>query len=119
MRGPSNFMGDALGGNYKLFSCVGQEKMLWEGMRNAQDIAFCADWTKFDPKMKKIGQLEFPEDAVDVDEPEEDFYCTCTHTRKEVKELLRFPNLLILRKSNRLIVSLRAKRKSAKKGKSV
>src|SRR3546814_8513519 len=33
MRGPSNFMGDALGGNYKLFSCVGQEKMLWEGMR--------------------------------------------------------------------------------------
>lgn len=73
VKSPTAFMRNALGNNYEVFSRIGQEKMLWEGMRNAQDIAFCADWSKFDPKMRKIGELEFPEDARDIDEPEEDF----------------------------------------------
>lgn len=70
--GAEGFMREVLGENYEVFSCAEQEKLLWEGMRNAQDIAFCADWSVFDPKMKKIGQIEFPENA-DPDEPEEDF----------------------------------------------
>lgn len=73
VQSPTRFMKNALGTNYEIFSRDGQEKLLWEGVRNAQDIAFCADWSKFDPKMRKIGELEFPEDAQNVDEPEEDF----------------------------------------------
>lgn len=73
VQSPIRFMQEALGKNYKTFQRDDQEKMLWGGVRNAQDIAFCADWSKFDPKMRKIGELEFPEDAQDTDEPEEDF----------------------------------------------
>lgn len=73
IQSPNKFMEDALSGNFAVFSRADQEKMLWSGVRNAQDIAFCADWSKFDPKMRKIGELEFPEDVKDVDEPDEDF----------------------------------------------
>jgi hypothetical protein len=73
IQSPLRFMRNALGDNYDSFKTDGQEKMLWTGVHNAQDIAFCADWSKFDPKMRKIGELEFPEDMNDIDEPEDDF----------------------------------------------
>lgn len=73
IKGPNKFMKDALGESYKHFSMPDEDRLLWEGMRNAQDIAYCADWTTFDPKMRVIGQLEFPEDAANFDEPEDDF----------------------------------------------
>lgn len=72
MLGPSGFMRGALGDEYENFSCEDEEALLWEGARNAQDIAFCVDWDGFEPKMKIVGQLEFPAD-VNPDEPLEDF----------------------------------------------
>lgn len=70
--GPTGFMKWALGDNYDELSCEDEEKLLWEGARNAQDIAFCTNWDEVDPRTKFIGQIEFLEKA-DPDEPEEDF----------------------------------------------
>lgn len=70
--GPTGFMQEALGDEYDEFRCEDQEALLWEGVRNAQDIAFCVNWVDFEPPTKTIGQLEFPVN-VDPDEPQEDF----------------------------------------------
>ena len=71
--GPINFMRNALGKNFDVFFDKDTEELLHQGMRSAQDIAYCTDWHKFEPKMKKIGNLEFPEDVDAPDEPLEDF----------------------------------------------
>jgi len=73
MLGPERFLRDALGGNADMFMCPDYIDLLWRGMRNAQDVAYCVDWQKFEPKMKKIGQLEFPEHMQEINEPLEDF----------------------------------------------
>lgn len=70
--GPTGFMKEVLGDNYKHFVCEEQEEMLWEGVRNAQDIAYCVQWNKYEPKVRTIGQIDFPVDN-DPDEPDEDF----------------------------------------------
>lgn len=74
MDGPEKFMVDALGDNYDLFSCEEAVQLLWAGMRNAQDIAYCTDWQTFEPKTKSIGGLEFSAIIPDEEiiEPEED-----------------------------------------------
>lgn len=72
--GPSGFLREALGANHELFEYPGQDQALWEGMRNAQDVAFCTDWQKFDPEMYQIGNVEFPitMKSGDINEPLED-----------------------------------------------
>lgn len=72
--GRDAFMQAALGKNYRDFVCDGQEAMLWEGMRNAQDIAYSTDWAMFDPKMRQIGGCDFPITMrpEDINEPLED-----------------------------------------------
>jgi hypothetical protein len=46
---------------------------LYEGMRNAQDVAYAVeDWAKWDNALKMVGGLAFHEDD-DTNEPDEDF----------------------------------------------
>lgn len=73
--GPTGFAREALGNNAAMFNCPNHDKMIWDGMRNAQDIAYCTDWQKFEPKMKTVGGLEFPDylKAEEINEPEEDY----------------------------------------------
>lgn len=75
IRGPERFIEDALGKNTAQFMHEDYLNLVWKGLRNAQDVAYCTDWMVFEPKMRKIGQLEFPENipAGDINEPEEDF----------------------------------------------
>lgn len=47
MLGPSGFMQQALGEEYELFTSDNEEELLWDGVRNAQDVAYCCDWDKF------------------------------------------------------------------------
>jgi hypothetical protein len=47
------------------------ERLLWEGLHNAQDVAYAIDWDKYG-RIKSIGGVEFPEDF-DGDDPLEDF----------------------------------------------
>ena len=70
--GPTGFLKEILGDLYGHFTCDNQEAMLWEGVRNAQDISYCVNWEKYDPKTRSIGQIDFPIN-VDPDEPDEDF----------------------------------------------
>jgi hypothetical protein len=50
------------------------KKDLFDGMRNAQDVAYCVeDWEGFKLNMIKIGQIEFPDDGEPIIEPNGDF----------------------------------------------
>lgn len=73
--GAEKFFEEALGNNNPMFKCDDFAKKIWEGMRNAQDIAYCTDWKKFEPKMRTIGGLEFPDylKPEEINEPEDDF----------------------------------------------
>lgn|ERR1700749_980258 len=75
MGGAENFLERALGANKDMFMCDQYMDLLWRGIRNAQDVAYCTDWREFEPKMKKIGNLEFPENMPNnlINEPMEDF----------------------------------------------
>lgn len=74
--GMENFLEHALGKNKDMFlkGCKDYQELLWTGMRNAQDIAYCVDWRKFEPKMRQIGGVEFPEfmRAEEINDPLED-----------------------------------------------
>jgi hypothetical protein len=43
------------------------ERLLWDGLHNAQDVAFAVDWDKYG-RIKTIGGMDFPEDH-DANEP--------------------------------------------------
>jgi hypothetical protein len=48
--------------------------MLCDGMRRAQDIAYCVDWNDYHEVAKKmIGELEFPIHVEFPNEPLEDY----------------------------------------------
>lgn len=73
--GINSFLERALGKNMDMFTNgVDYQKLVWQGMRNAQDVAFCTDWDAFDPEMMKIGGLDFPKylNSKDINEPMED-----------------------------------------------
>ena len=70
--GPTAFMKEVLGDNYEHFKCDEQDEMLWDGVRNAQDIAYCVDWDGYEPNARTIGQIDFRIED-DPDEPDEDF----------------------------------------------
>ncbi|MNL79616.1 hypothetical protein D3C87_2062610 [compost metagenome] len=54
--------------------CEGFERMLCDGMRRAQDVAYCVDWTDYHEVEKKlIGELEFPLGTEFPNEPLEDY----------------------------------------------
>lgn len=69
------FVVRCLGDNAELFLAMpGYEAKVKEGMRRAQDIAYCVDWGKYVEKpMKIIGGLAFPVDFEFPDEPFEDW----------------------------------------------
>lgn len=68
------FLMNALGDNVKDFLCEGYEGMLVDGMRRAQDVAYCVDWQDYHEVAKKIiGDLEFPLDCEFPNEPLEDY----------------------------------------------
>lgn len=72
--GARDFLIHALGENTKLFLCEGFEGMLTDGMRRAQDIAYCVDWQDYHEVEKKlIGELEFPLGTEFPNEPLEDY----------------------------------------------
>jgi len=68
------FIQNALGENAHLFQCEGYERMLYDGIRNAQDVAYCVDWNDYREVAKKlIGELEFPLGTEFPNEPLEDY----------------------------------------------
>lgn len=68
------FLIKALGEHHKAFQCEGYERMLCDGMRRAQDVAYCVDWNDYHEVAKKIiGDLEFPLGTEFPDEPLEDY----------------------------------------------
>jgi hypothetical protein len=72
--GAKEFLINALGDNSKLFLCDNLEDMLIDGMRRAQDVAYCVDWADYHEVEKKIiGELEFPIGTEFPDEPLEDY----------------------------------------------
>lgn len=71
---PKEFLVAALGKHAKDFACEGYAAMLYEGMRRAQDVAYCVDWADYHEVAKKlIGELEFPLGTEFPDEPLEDY----------------------------------------------
>src|SRR3546814_4523614 len=54
MRGPSNFMGDALGGTSRQFFLVEQEKRWGRVMGMQQKLAFWFNWKKFVQRLKYL-----------------------------------------------------------------
>lgn len=69
-----SFIKHALGEHAREFACDGYAAMLHEGMRRAQDIAYCVDWNDYHEVAKKlIGNLEFPMDVEFPNEPLEDY----------------------------------------------
>lgn len=74
--GVERFLELALGKNVKMFieGVDNYPQLVWTGLRNAQDVAYCVDWHKFEPKMRKIGGLEFPDflKPEEINEPLED-----------------------------------------------
>lgn len=69
--GMEEFVRQALGKNAEVFLTQGWEQLAHDGMRNAQYIAYCRDWSTFDPEKKIVGGLEFDIDS-EANEPEED-----------------------------------------------
>lgn len=68
------FIKHALGQDAELFMFDGYERMLCDGVRNAQDIAYCVDWADYHEVAKKlIGELEFPIGTEFPNEPLEDY----------------------------------------------
>lgn len=68
------FLQAALGEDAMLFACEGYERMLCDGMRRAQDVAYCVDWADYHEVAKKIiGELEFPLGTEFPNEPLEDY----------------------------------------------
>lgn len=68
------FLVRALGEHYEAFQCEGYERMLCDGMRRAQDVAYCVDWNDYHEVAKKIiGDLEFPLGTEFPNEPLEDY----------------------------------------------
>lgn len=68
------FIKDVLSDDAPLFMCEGYERMLCDGMRRAQDVAYCVDWNDYHEVAKKIiGELEFPIDVEFPNEPLEDY----------------------------------------------
>lgn len=71
---PKDFLITALGDNARAFACEGYASMLNNGMRRAQDVAYCVDWADYHEVAKKlIGELEFPLDTEFPNEPLEDY----------------------------------------------
>ncbi len=67
---PIEFVKEVLGENEQLVRIQNKRiytTMLYEGMRNAQDVAYCMDWTNYG-LYRTIGGMDFPVDA-DPDEP--------------------------------------------------
>ncbi|MNN24741.1 putative amidoligase enzyme [compost metagenome] len=68
------FLTNALGAHAEGYMCEGFERMLCDGMRRAQDVAYCVDWTDYHEVEKKlIGELEFPLGTEFPNEPLEDY----------------------------------------------
>lgn len=68
------FIRAALGVHAKEFACEGYAAMLCDGMRRAQDVAYCVDWSDyFEVEKKLIGDLEFPLGTEFPNEPLEDY----------------------------------------------
>lgn len=68
------FIKHVLGAAAEEFMFDGYERMLCDGMRNAQDIAYCVDWADYHEVAKKlIGELEFPLGTEFPNEPLEDY----------------------------------------------
>lgn len=68
------FLTNALGVHAEDYMCEGFERMLCDGMRRAQDVAYCVDWNDFHEVAKKIiGELEFPLGTEFPNEPLEDY----------------------------------------------
>lgn len=68
------FLRQVLGQDAELFMFDGYERMLCDGMRNAQDVAYCVDWADYHEVAKKIiGDLEFPLGTEFPNEPLEDY----------------------------------------------
>lgn len=68
------FLTNALGVHAEGYMCEGFERMLCDGMRRAQDVAYCVDWANFNEVAKKIiGELEFPLGTEFPNEPLEDY----------------------------------------------
>lgn len=65
--GPEAFLAEALGENTGMFTkgVHNYREMLMAGVRNAQDIAFCTDWSKFEQKQKVYGGAAFPFDMAE------------------------------------------------------
>lgn len=67
------FLERVLGEHAKSFKCEGYQRMLKDGMRRAQDLAFCVNWPDFfEHPERLIGGLYFPEHVMFPDEPLED-----------------------------------------------
>jgi len=68
------FLRTALGAHAESYMCGGFERMLCDGMRRAQDVAYCVDWTNYlEVEKKLIGELEFPLGTEFPNEPMEDY----------------------------------------------
>lgn len=68
------FLQEALGEQAEKYMYEGFERMLCDGMRRAQDVAYCVNWDNFTEVEKKlIGDLEFPLGTEFPNEPLEDF----------------------------------------------
>lgn len=68
------FLINAIGERAEEFMFDGFERMLCDGMRRAQDVAYCVDWNDFHEVEKKlIGELEFPLGTEFPNEPLEDY----------------------------------------------
>ena len=61
-----------MGANFKLLPKVENiEFALHEGMRIAQDIAYCVDWESWKKKAKVIGGVSFDENDPALEPPED------------------------------------------------
>jgi hypothetical protein len=68
------FLEAALGEHAEEFACKGYAQLLCDGMRRAQDVAYCVDWEDYHEVAKKlIGDLEFPLGTEFPNEPLEDY----------------------------------------------
>lgn len=68
------FLTNALGVHAEVYMFEGYERMLCDGMRRAQDVAYCVDWADYHEVAKKIiGELEFPLGTEFPNEPLEDY----------------------------------------------
>lgn len=71
---PKEFLITALGKHAKAFACEDYTRLLSDGMRRAQDVAYCVDWADYHEVAKKlIGELEFPLGTEFPNEPLEDY----------------------------------------------